>query len=103
MLWSLQLSDGTTVARVTADSPAAAVKQRPRPFKAKEITARRVVHVECASPRLYRWFIAQCTPYVARLTHAPAQGFEVLDEERWAPLLSAAEGREIAAVSGDSH
>jgi hypothetical protein len=92
LLWSLEHPDGTTVARVYASDGQAALKLRPRTFKASDLTARRIVNIECSTPRLYRWLTGQATPYVARLT---ADGFVVLDEDRWATLLSAAEGHEL--------
>jgi hypothetical protein len=92
IMWSLELSDGTCVARVYADDPTTAMKCRPRTFKARDLTARRVVNAECPTPRLYRWLVAQASPSVARLTK---NGFVVINESRWAALLSAAEGKEV--------
>ncbi len=67
---------------------------------ARTTTKPRVVYVECATPRLWRWFRSQLT-YVAATTKDPLpgmwDGFIVHDEERWAALLGAAEGREIAS------
>lgn len=91
-IWSLELTDGTSVARVYATDALAAKKLRPRTFKASELTARRIVRIECRTPRLYRWFCALAAPYIARST---SNGFVVLDEERWRALLSAAEGMEV--------
>lgn len=56
------------------------------------------VMVECRTPQLWRWFCTQLT-YAATFTkghdgHVP-DGFTVIDEDRWASLLSAAEGREV--------
>ena len=53
----------------------------------------RVTGVECPTPRLYRWFLGGLDG-IARRT--PDGAWEVLDEERWATRLSAAEGREVA-------
>lgn len=91
MRWCLELSDGTCVARVDAPNAGYALKLRPRAFKSRQVSARRIVHAECPTPRLYRWLVAQLT-YVARLT---PDGFVVLDEDRWAARLSAAEGHEV--------
>ncbi len=55
---------------------------------------RRIVHIECSTPHLYRWFLSQLT-YAARDT---GDGFEILDETRWSALLAAAEGRELPSV-----
>ncbi len=67
---------------------------------AARTTKPRVVYVECSTPHLYRWFRSQLT-YVAATTANPIpgmwDGFIVNDEERWAALLGAAEGREIAS------
>lgn len=54
----------------------------------------RIVHVECPTPHLYRWFLGQL-PGVAVRT---CDGLLVLDEGRWGALLAAAEGREVRSI-----
>jgi len=54
------------------------------------------VHVEGATPSLYRQFVAAATPYVAK--RASDGSFTILDEYRWHVMLSAYEAREVVIV-----
>lgn len=53
----------------------------------------RVTHVECPTPRLYRWLLSRLDGVARRV---PSGAWEVLDEDKWSALLHAAEGREVA-------
>jgi len=56
----------------------------------------RIVHIECRTARLYSQFRAQLTYMASPIAREiPGEGFEVIDEERWAARLSAYEGKEI--------
>jgi len=62
----------------------------------------RTVYVECSTPHLYRWFRSQLTYVAAESAYTmagmrPGSSFIVHDEVRWAALLGAAEGKEIAS------
>lgn len=62
----------------------------------------RIVYVECATAHLYRWFRSQLTYVASESAYTisgmrSGSGFIVHNEERWAALLGASEGHEIAS------
>ena len=54
--------------------------------------APRIVHMECPTPLLYRWFLNA----VSKFTSKTSDGFVVHDEAKWSEALIAAEGRELS-------
>lgn len=64
-----------------------------RTLMATRVTRPRIVAVECPTPALFRWFLGA----LRNAARSHPEGFLVDDEEHFATVLRAAEGRELWA------